>query len=191
MKGLRTALNELYDRMWDARLGISTIGTDFGPTPYRLITNVFERLQLDADDHLIDFGSGRGRVVCYAARYPVARVAGVEIDEIAVTDARRNIARLRQRAARDVSVSLGSAGDFDCANGTVFYFANPFEETVFEKVLSNVRAAIGSRTNKARIVYYNPMRRTVLDSLDWLAPPEVLFTSHSGAPAVLLYRPKR
>jgi tRNA A58 N-methylase Trm61 len=190
MRALRKAVNGLYDRVWDARLGIATAGTDFGPTPYRIIQAVFNRLQLQPSDQLVDFGSGRGRILCYAATYPITRVAGVEIGREAVEQARRNIASLRLRAAREVSVVHGSAPDFDCSGGTVYYFANPFEEPLFLGVLDNIRASLKTNQRDARIVYYNPMRRSILDRLDWLRTPEVLHTSHTGSAAILLYRPR-
>ena len=56
-------------------------------------------------DVFVDFGSGKGRVVYQGARYPFARVVGVEISEDMNRVARENVERMRaQLRSREVEL---------------------------------------------------------------------------------------
>jgi len=187
MQALRTAVTGANDGMWDRAYGIETAGKLYTPTAYRVLFKLFAAMELQPGDSFADFGCGKGRVLCLAARYPVARVTGVELDPIAAEAARCNLAALRGRKALDCSVTTGSAADFDCAGGTVFYFYNPFGGALFAEVIGNVRMAAANASGPVRVVYVNPVCREVLDGADWLGPAEVLHHDRAGRPAALLY----
>ena len=62
--------------------------------PYSFVTRaglerVFAELQLEPDDHLVDFGCGRGGIGLWFARESGARLTGVDFSPIAVAEAER------------------------------------------------------------------------------------------------------
>src|SRR5690625_2091752 len=50
-------------------------------TPYPHLQKLFSTFPLNPTDHLIDIGSGKGRLLFYAHYYFNCRVSGVEINE--------------------------------------------------------------------------------------------------------------
>ena len=188
MLALRAAVTAANDTMWDRAFGIETAGVDCRPTAYRVLFKLFRALELTPADRLIDYGCGRGRVLCLAARLPMQSVVGVELNVASADAARANLATLRGRQALSCSVVTGNATEFDPTGGTVFYFFNPFGGEVFAKVIDRVREAAAGSSLPVRVVYVNPVCREVLDAANWLGSPEVVHLNAAGLPAVLLYR---
>jgi len=62
----------------------------FVPTGEKIVTKMLEMAKVTNTDHLIDLGSGDGRIVITAAKRYGARGVGVEIDPALVHDAREN-----------------------------------------------------------------------------------------------------
>ena len=188
MSALRAMANAANDGMWERVLGIETTGKDCEPTTYRVLFRLFRAIDFQPSDTLVDYGCGRGRVMCIAARMNVARVTGVEINPDSAAWAKRNLQNLTGRKVQDWSVYAGSAADFDCDGGTVFYFYNPFGGALFSNVIAKVRASIAKSGKPSRIVYINPSCRAELDAADWLRPAEVVHTDRAGRVAAIMYR---
>ena len=62
----------------------------FVPTDEKIVTKMLEMANVTKTDHLIDLGSGDGRIVITAAKRYGARGMGVEIDPALVHKAREN-----------------------------------------------------------------------------------------------------
>ena len=67
-----------------------TPDVQFVPTDEKIVTKMLEMAQVTKTDHLIDLGSGDGRIVITAAKRYGARGMGVEIDPALVQKAREN-----------------------------------------------------------------------------------------------------
>ena len=188
MSALRAMANAANDGMWERVLGIETTGKDCEPTTYRVLFRLFRAIDFKPDDVLVDYGCGRGRVMCIAARMRIAGIRGVEINPDSAASAKRNLEALRGRKVDNWSVYSGSAADFDCGGGSVFYFYNPFGGALFTSVIARVRASVAKSGKAARIVYINPKCRAELDTADWLLPAEVVHTDNAGKVAAIMYR---
>jgi SAM-dependent methyltransferase len=187
MTALRTRLVAANDSIWDGVLGVDTSGADCQPTAYHVLRRILRAVPMDQDDSIVDFGCGRGRVLCLAALNPIASARGVEIRSQHAEAAQSNLANLRGRKARQFEVTSGSAADFDCSGGTVFYMYNPFGGALFEQVIGNIRVCARTAKRPVRLVYLNPTCRSLLDGADWLQTPQVLHRDRAGKDAVLLY----
>lgn len=190
MQSLRRIISATNDALNEAALGISTIGEETlsperTPTSYRMIRRLVAALQPGPHDSFVDIGCGRGRVLCIAARYPVARVAGVEINATSAAAAKANLARLRGRRARDWSVTAGSALDYDYDGATILYFYNSVQGDLLRQLLERVRVTAG---RPLRFVYVNPVCADIVAAATWLGPPVVLLNDTAGKPFALLYR---
>src|SRR5262245_33205644 len=82
------AAPRLQNLLWERRLGISTHGTvavdhpdssNYSAMHYTSIRQVLRRLALESSDVFVDIGSGKGRVLCCAALYPLRAVVGVDL----------------------------------------------------------------------------------------------------------------
>jgi protein-L-isoaspartate O-methyltransferase len=67
-----------------------TPDVQFVPTDEKIVTKMLEMAKVTKADHLIDLGSGDGRIVITAAKRYGARGMGVEIDPALVQKAREN-----------------------------------------------------------------------------------------------------
>lgn len=95
---------------------------------------------MTASDVFVDFGSGKGRIVYQAARYPLKRVIGVEIseklNEIASANIEQNRSRLR---CQDVELVTCDAADYGIPDDmTIAYFIYPFAGETFRHVIENI-----------------------------------------------------
>jgi tRNA G46 methylase TrmB len=79
----------IASRLLERSLGIRTSadipqseqGYEYGiyrPTPWLVLSALFDRLEIAENDVFVDIGSGMGRVVLMAARRPFQRVVGIE-----------------------------------------------------------------------------------------------------------------
>lgn len=200
MPVIGTVANKLYDWYWDRMLGIFTGGVhpsgtpseandnvECNPTPYRILIKVFSSMPIDDNEALIDFGCGKGRCVCFAAQFPFAKIYGIEISEHWASIATANVIRLRRKRTRRIEIVNTSATQFDCSEGTLFYFDNPFGQTTLSAVVDNIRSSLIANDRKIRLVYYNPVHRDLLEKKGWLRKTAVLHVGRAGQPAVILY----
>jgi Methyltransferase domain len=109
-------------------------------------------------DVFVDFGSGKGRMVYQAAKYPFARVVGVEISTKLNELARENIERnLHRLACRNIDLVNVDAADFEIPDDmTVAYFFIPFTGETFEAVLRKIIKSLDRNPRRLRIIYSIP-----------------------------------
>jgi hypothetical protein len=123
-----------------------------------VLPRVLRRIGVGPDDVFIDFGSGKGRVVYQAARFPFKRVIGVEIAEELNRIARYNIDHNRDRlACRDVELVTADAVGYQVPDDvTVAYFYHPFEGKTFARVIDNLVASLDRSPRQLRVIYVYP-----------------------------------
>jgi cyclopropane fatty-acyl-phospholipid synthase-like methyltransferase len=131
---------------------------------YSTIGHILKHLELRSDDVFVDIGSGKGRVLCCAARYPVERVIGVDISPAFCAAARENTTRMRGRRA-PVEVFAAPAAEFDYSDATVLYLFDPFGAATLAPLLDKIDA---ERRRDVRIAYANPTHRDVFERQPWL-----------------------
>jgi len=135
---------------------------------YSTIRKILEHLQLTPADVFVDIGSGKGRVLCCAARYPVVRAVGVDLSEPFCEAARENARRLRGRRA-PIVVENAMAEDFDYSDATALFLFDPFGPTTLHSLLEG----IGRRPHRdLRIAYANPTYEAVFEVHKWLEVTE-------------------
>ena len=100
------------------------------PTPYFVLEELLGKLDLTADDRLLDVGCGTGRVLAYAASRLPCRATGVELDAHLA-----NIASSWTASFPQLSVIAGSVLDISLAPYTCFYLFNPFDTAVLTRFL--------------------------------------------------------
>lgn len=196
-KGVRGTCRAIGDRVeewilrnyFEWRLGIRTAGdvspeapgdqrsefSDYGPSAYGNIQRIIKALQVHrGTDVLIDFGSGKGRVLAMAAMYPFGRIIGVERSPHLNDIARQNIDRARRwlRCTRLDIVTADAAAYPIPDDVTIVYFASPFRGSTLDAVLDNVKASLMRAPRPLRVVSHgadavNPFERQIR-ACDWL-----------------------
>jgi cyclopropane fatty-acyl-phospholipid synthase-like methyltransferase len=190
-------LNNLY---WECRLGISTRGIvdvkhadsyHYATMFYSTIRKALDFLQLQSSDVLVDIGSGKGRILCCAARYPIQKAIGVDLSEEFCSQARLNAEHMRGRRC-PIEVHNLMAQDFNYAEGTAFFLFNPFGASTLEAVLSKIRSDLPSDSRSIRFAYANPVHEGVFAKHAWLEKYESWDRASTGLEhSILFYRLRR
>ncbi|MGE5308021.1 MAG: methyltransferase domain-containing protein [Deltaproteobacteria bacterium] len=140
----------------------------YEPTHYGRLRRIFAGLKMSPEDVFIDLGSGKGRVVCSAARLRLKKIIGVELDDGLIGCARENL-RIMKGARTPASIVRCDAAQYRFTDETVVFIFNPFGLMTLRSVLENIRDSIERMPRKVRIAYYNPQHRVLLDAQDWLS----------------------
>ena len=140
----------------------------YEPSGWFYLRRALRKRDVKPTDVFVDFGSGKGRVVFQAARYPFARVVGVEISETLNEVARRNIERNRHRLhCQDVTLVTLDAAEFEIPDDmTVGYFFYPFAGATFERVITNIVSSLDRRPRNLKLVYACPGRGEYITQTD-------------------------
>ncbi|OAI38742.1 hypothetical protein AYO39_00765 [Actinobacteria bacterium SCGC AG-212-D09] len=111
------------------------------------------------EDVLVDFGCGKGRVICEAARRPFARVVGVEISQRLLDVAHENVDRNRRRfSCQSIELVNADAAEWEVPDDmTVAYLYHPFAGAVFDRVLENIARSLRRNPRRVRLVYVGPI----------------------------------
>ena len=129
---------------------------------YFLLESVLRYLQnIGANKNIIDYGCGKGRVLAVAAFYGFNKITGIEFSEELCNEARKNIAPLQLRFPKKVfNVILINAIDYKIEdNVNVFFFFNPFNEIVMNKVITDILTSINKNKRIIHVAYINPRHK--------------------------------
>jgi predicted RNA methylase len=110
------------------------------------------------EDVFMDYGAGNGRVLLAAARYPFARIVGLEINEpeAAIVRSNASIAGLRRRCS-NIEVVIADARVWPLPDDvTYIYLFNPFWDETFKGMLERVVESLDRRPRRLTLIYANP-----------------------------------
>jgi hypothetical protein len=157
-------LSELQDLPANREFGLW-----YQPTAPNLIVYVIRYLGIDPREFsFIDMGSGKGRVILTASRFPFKAVLGVEFSPDLHETAVRNIGNYTGPVATKAQSLLMDASEFRFPAGKlVIFLFNPFKGPVLDAVLKNIRSAL-VEASEVFIIYFVPMERAAFDSQPWL-----------------------
>ncbi|HUS00619.1 MAG TPA: methyltransferase domain-containing protein [Chitinophagaceae bacterium] len=134
---------------------------------YYLLEKVFDHLQtIEANQNILDFGCGKGRVLAVAAYYGFRKITGVEFAKELCEVARKNIIPVQQKYPGKIfNVIHVNAVDYKIEYDTnVFFFFNPFNEVVMLAVVKNILASLKQNPREIYVVYLNPVHKEIFMS---------------------------
>lgn len=127
------------------------------PSTFGLIAATIDKVAAHVaidESNFVDFGSGKGKVLIGAARYPFKRIKGIEFAESLHDVALKNIERLS--LTDRVEPLLGDATLYKPDDADrVLYFFNPFVGDLLDNCLKNIAQA--SQHVTRYIIYANPV----------------------------------
>jgi SAM-dependent methyltransferase len=190
-RAARTVWGRWNDRRIERRSGADTAGLipietlvedwrgchDYFPTPYAELETVLRSLGPGPDDVFVDIGSGKGRALAIAARFPFARIVGVEISPELCESARALVARAGGGfQCRDIEIVEADAGGFEIpADATILYLYNPFHGPRLESLFDAIAASLEAHPRRLTILYNNPAHFEPIESrFPWLSRLRVL-----------------
>ena len=146
--------------IWGENLSSGSRNDAWNTAYYGIAPSVFHaprsrncRASLQSGATFIDIGSGKGRAVMLASRYPFAKVIGVEISpelhRVAVAnlatyrESNHGAARESNQGAAPIELLLADAAAYSFPAGPlVVYLYHPFCRPVLERVLRNLQASL-------------------------------------------------
>lgn len=136
-------------------------GYRYQPTRVRPLRRLFNAVMpmVPPESVLVDFGSGKGRVLLVAAESGFREVRGVEFAHELCEVARKNVARYKAKTGVETDFKIiesDAAKYIVSADENVFVVCNPFDETILGAVLDNIAASLRKQPRKVLILYYNP-----------------------------------
>ena len=156
---------------------------EYEPTPYYILDRLFTKFPFRQQDHMIDFGCGKGRVLIMAMIHSCRKITGYEINQYYYNIALQNIKNLQSTINCSTVCSLHNMDVQrihieDSAN--VFFFFNPFHLKVYIHVFQEIVFSLKRRSRKIRIIFYAPKKSTLqyVNSLDCFELTNLMTVSH-------------
>jgi hypothetical protein len=142
--------------------------SDYQVTSHELGVELLASLDTPLDDYsFVDFGSGKGRMLLIASRYPFREVIGVELSELLHNIACKNIELYRDpdRRCKNIQSVPANATEYHVpANKSVYFFYNPFAAEPMQQVADNLARDNAENLAGSFLIYVYPEHRTVFDN---------------------------
>lgn len=164
-------IRDFWNKKYDKGLNIKTTGLrSWGKgslynrtesTPYLALNSLIEKYSMLPTDGLVDFGCGKGRVAIFLHHNYEILTTGIELNDLTYDEAVVNVenySTLNNIDVNDSKVKIEKeyAEKYIIKeNENKFFFFNPFDVSIFEKVISNIiEDSIYSNKEVELIVYY-------------------------------------
>ena len=131
---------------------------------YFIIEKAFEYLKYEnANNNILDFGSGKGRIMVVAAHYGFKNITGIDFSESLCREAEYNIEKIKHLfPSTNFKIICDDAVNYTIENDTnVFFFFNPFDEVIMLQVVKNILFSLKQKSRKIFIVYINPLHKEI------------------------------
>jgi len=131
---------------------------------YFIIEKTFEYLKNEhANNSILDFGSGKGRIMVVAAYYGFKNITGIDFSQSLCREAGNNIDKIKPLFPdTNFKIICNDAANYTIENDTnVFFFFNPFDEVVMLQVVRKILISLKQNLRKVYIVYVNPLHKEI------------------------------
>ena len=152
-----------HETTWDQRLQIHTTGRDdtisdqyrypYEPTPYSVLERLSDSGFFGAEDVVLDYGCGKGRVSFFLANQTGAKTIGIEYDPKIFEMALAN-----QQAAKGNSTFILTRAEAYALPQDVnrCYFFNPFSAEILCKVMARILESYYADPRELFLFFYYP-----------------------------------
>ena len=163
--GCKQGRQPMTEREWDLRLGIRTTGREdesgvryapYEPTPYPVLLRLADSGWLRTEDHLLDYGCGKGRAAIFLAAMVGCRATGIDRSRKLIDVAEEN--RRSSHLETQVSFVCAPAEHFCPQEENAFFFFNPFSEKIFAGVLRRLDRLCREKCRVMKLFCYYPSR---------------------------------
>lgn len=130
----------------------------YEPTPYHALEELFKHYEVQQNDHIVDFGSGKGRLIFYLNYTFHAHATGIEMNNTFFQSALRNrdaYLKKTHRNSETIQFHCCLAEQYKIQpNDNRFYFFNPFSIQIFRKVLNNILLSAEYHKREIDLIFY-------------------------------------
>ena len=156
------------EKEYDDLLRIKTVGNQTGfydslhyhryePTPYWILERLLNEYEIKKEDHIVDFGCGKGRLNFFIHYKTGAYVSGVEMNEHFLNEAKKNLENYLQKQKDRIQFHSCLAEEYVIKpTDNKFYFFNPFAISIFRRVLANILLSVEQQYREVHLILYYP-----------------------------------
>ena len=141
---------------------VGLLNSPYQATDPELFNQMIASLPIALDEFtFIDIGSGKGRTLLMATRYPFRRIMGVELlptlHEIAQENVRKHV------PDRQIELICADASSFQFpAEPLIVYLFNPLPRVSLEQLITNLERSLASAPRPSWIIYHNPLEEDLI-----------------------------
>ncbi|MHC0036418.1 methyltransferase [Pseudoneobacillus sp. C159] len=161
----------MKEQDYDEKLNIHTIEEQQGfhrsfhyhryePTPYSALEQLFLQYGFNSNDHVVDFGCGKGRLNFFIHHQFKASVVGIEMNEefyLQAIDNQRSYMKKMKEIDGKISFYCCLAENYQINPvDNRFYFFNPFSVQIFMNVLNNIMRSVEQYKREIDVILYYP-----------------------------------
>jgi precorrin-6B methylase 2 len=166
-------LDNYYRIDTEIRIELSSLGIDDNighrheSTSIRHITKIMKTLNISEGDVFLDVGSGKGRVLLVAGRYPFKKIIGVDVSSEINKICQENVRRMKSKLkCNNIQTITSNAANFKIPKDiTHVYFFNRFGLNVMKSVIDSIYNSITNYPRKIVLIYYNPKFEKEIESI--------------------------
>jgi hypothetical protein len=144
----------------------------YQPTQIGLVNRILRDVPISYKDYiLVDFGSGKGRVLLLASDFPFKKIIGVESSPTLNEIACRNIQLYKsnsKQCSNLESICINVINFKIPDEKAIFYFYNPFDEQIMNMVLLNIKNSLQNCHRDIFLVYSYPVHHHLIDNSGFL-----------------------
>lgn len=172
-----------YEKKFEKQLGINThsiVNLDeltlagdesdqnhhYQGASYYILFSIFRKLPDETKSFpLIDYGCGKGRAIFVAEQCGFTDLVGVDIAKELIDDANENKAVYKPKNVNShISFLFEDATKYQIpSNARVFYFFNPFGESILQQVIQNIKESVKQHPRIIYCIYLNPKYKSAFE----------------------------
>lgn len=133
---------------------------------YYILFSIFQKLPPEIKSFpLIDYGCGKGRALFVAEQCGFTDLIGVDIAKELIDQANENnVSYHKKNSQSQITFLFEDATKYQIPiNATVFYFFNPFGESILTQVIDQIKESVRLHPRKIYCIYLNPKYKAVFD----------------------------
>ena len=133
-------------------------------TSYFFLERLFSVFPFDKNDHMVDFGCGKGRVLFMASQFSCRHVTGYENNDKRFGILQKNVKQYQEKHGTGTFFDIfkenaQSAVIDDTANK--FFFFEPFHLKIYAQVMQNIIKSLKRNKRDVTILLYLPQESTL------------------------------
>lgn len=132
----------------------------YEPTSYSVLEILSKQYNFTAEDNIVDFGCGKGRLNFYINHFFDSTVIGIEMNTFfykQAIDNKRNYFKKHKKKINKINFLNYYAEEYNInPSDNKFYFFNPFSIQIFTKVIRNILISVECCTRTVDLILYYP-----------------------------------
>ena len=132
----------------------------YEPTAYSALEILSKEYAFTAEDNIVDFGCGKGRLNFYINHFFNSTITGIEMNAFFYKEAienKRNYLKKHKNKKININFLNCFAEEYTISqHDNKFYFFNPFSIQIFIKIIRNILISMEEYERKIDLILYYP-----------------------------------